>query len=129
MSSDRHGPAMYTHLDAKKGVQGAVHPAVAAPSVAVGITMPPIVDRRPRRLSAQACAADNLLSHSIEYLTDARKLPNGKVGRLPPEEPDVQAVMMLMVARHEVYMSCPIIERRSNTGLFGFFKGADRRGR
>lgn len=108
--------------DASRSVRAA---AVIAPDV---IPLPhPAVDRRPRRLSAQAFAADSLLSHSIEYLTDARKLPSGKVGMLSPDEPDVQAVLILMGARHEVYMACPLIERRAKPGLLGMFKGADRR--
>ncbi len=129
MSPDRNAPPLQTHPETRKGAPTAAHHPVMATPAAAAVTLPYLADRRPRRLSAQACAADNLLSHSIEYLTDARKLPNGKVGRLPAEEPDVQAVMMLMVARHEVYMACPIIDRRSKTGLFGLFKGPDRRGR
>ncbi len=128
MTIDRDVPTLAKHPESWTGTHAkALH--VAPPTPALAVTLPTRADRRPRRLSAQACAADNLLSHSIEYLTDARKLPNGRVGRLSPNGPDVQAVMLLMSARHDVYMACPVIERRSKSGLFGMFKGPDRRNR
>lgn len=128
MTTDRDVPAMRRHPEARsESHANGLH--VVLPRPAAALTSPAREDRRPRRLSAQACAADNLLSHSIEYLTDARKLPSGRVGRLSPQEPDVQAVILLMEARHAVYMACPIIERRSKSGLLGMFKGPDRRDR
>jgi hypothetical protein len=70
-----------------------------------------------------------LHSHAIEYLTDARQLPSGKVSELSPADPDVQAILTLMEARHRVYLDCPVIERRSFLGLLGPFKGPERRRR
>jgi hypothetical protein len=37
------------------------------------VALQPAPDRRPRRLTAEACKIDNLLSHAIEYLTDDRR--------------------------------------------------------
>ena len=128
MSTDRDVSLLHKYPDTNMSAQ-AKAPQEMTAQAAFSVSLPSREDRRPRRLSAQACAADNLLSHSIEYLTDARKLPNGRVGRLSPDQPDVQAVMVLMGARHDVYMACPIIERRSKTRLFGMFKGPDRRDR
>lgn len=128
MNTDRDIARLHKYPETRASVQSIAHPEMPAPA-AFAVTLPHREDRRPRRLSAQACAADNLLSHSIEYLTDSRRLPNGKVGKLSPDEPDVQAVMVLMSARHEVYMACPVIERRSKLRLFGMFKGPNRRDR
>ena len=128
MTTDRDVPTLHEHPDAAPGKHAEAHHAAPLPPVSA-VTLPAREDRRPRRVSAEASAADNLLSHSIDYLTDARELPNGRVGRLSPHEPDVQAVMLLMSARHDVYMACPVIERRSKSALFGMFKGPDRRDR
>jgi hypothetical protein len=87
------------------------------------------LDRRPRRLTAEAVKTDMLLSHAIEYLTDAREIPSGKVTELWPEQPDVQAILLMMDARQRVYLDCPAIERRSFLGLLGTFKGPERRRR
>jgi hypothetical protein len=84
-------------------------------------------DRRPRKLSVEACRGDDLLLHAIEYLTDARRLPCGRVSELSPEEPDVQSIVVLMEARRQVYIACPVIERRSGLHLFSIFSGRDRR--
>ncbi len=86
-------------------------------------------DRRPRRVTAEACMTDSLLSHAIEYLTDSREMPSGRVTELSPEDPDVQAILRLMEARLRVYLDCPVIERRSVRGLLGVFKGPERRRR
>jgi hypothetical protein len=72
---------------------------------------------------------DSLLSHAIEYLTDSREMPSGRVTELSPEDPDVQAILRLMEARLRVYLDCPVIERRSVRGLLGVFKGPERRRR
>jgi hypothetical protein len=93
------------------------------------VALQPAPDRRPRRLTAEACKIDNLLSHAIEYLTDDRKIPSGKITELSPIHPDVQAILALMEARHRVYLDFPVIERRSVFNLLGAFKGPERRRR
>jgi len=85
------------------------------------------IDRRPRRLSPEACAADRMLSHAIEYLTDTRALPSGRLEELNAEEPEIESLAVLMQARHRAYLACPVIERRKSRGLLGLFKGPDRR--
>jgi len=84
-------------------------------------------DRRPRRLTAQGATMDYLLAHAIEYLTDARDLPSGRITELPPENPDVQAIVLLMEARHQIYLASPLIERRSIFGRLRGYKGPERR--
>ena len=85
-----------------------------------------MVDRRPRRLTADACDATQIIAHAIEYLADSRELPGGKISGLDPTQPDVYALLILMEAKYQVYVACPVVERRKNT-LVGFFKGKDRR--
>lgn len=86
-------------------------------------------DRRPRKMTVEAFTADSLLSHAIEYVTDSREIPSGKVTELSPEDPEVQAVVTLMEARHRVYLDCPVMERRSVRGMLGLFKGPEKRAR
>ncbi len=88
--------------------------------------IPVMVDRRPRRLTSDACDATQIITHSIEYLADSRELPNGKISTLDPTQPEVYALLILMEAKYQVYVSCPVIERRKNT-LSSLFKGKDRR--
>jgi hypothetical protein len=107
-----------------RGGRSALHSVRAAP----GETFHSLEqDRRPRKLNVEACRGDDLLSHAIEYLTDARRLPCGRLSELSPEEPDVQSIVVLMEARRQVYIACPVIERRSGLHLFSIFSGRDRR--
>ncbi len=88
--------------------------------------IPVMVDRRPRRLTQDACDATQVLTHSMEYLADSRELPGGKISTLDPTQPDVYALLILMEAKYQVYVSCPVIERRRNA-LTSLFQGKDRR--
>jgi hypothetical protein len=104
---------------------GIPSPQQAAPEQAA----PAREDRRPRRMTVEAMRTDTVLAHAIEYLTDDRQIPSGKVTELWPGEPDVQAILLMMEARHRLYLECPVIERRSLLGLMGTFKGPERRRR
>ena len=85
-----------------------------------------VVDRRPRRMTIEACDATLLVAHAMDYLTDSRELPSGKVIELDQEHPDVYALQLLLEAKYQIYLGCPVIERRKST-LAGLFRGKDRR--
>ena len=84
------------------------------------------LDRRPRKMTREACEATELLEHAIAYLTDSRELPSGRVSELDPRHPDVYALLLLMEAKYQAYVDCPLIERR-RSAIGGLFKGKDRR--
>ncbi len=83
-------------------------------------------DGRPRHVSKEATGAQLLLVHALEYLADARGLPNGRISQLDPAHPDVYALLLLMEAKFQIYACCPVIERRRST-LAGLFSGPERR--
>ncbi len=85
-----------------------------------------VVDRRPRKMTIEACDATLLVAHAMDYLADARELPSGKVLHLDQGHPDVYALQLLLEAKYQIYTSCPLIERRRST-LAGLFQGKDRR--
>ena len=87
-----------------------------------------VVDRRPRKMTIEACDATLLVAHAMDYLTDSRELPTGKVMQLDQDHPDVYALQLLLEAKYQIYLCCPVIERRKSA-LAGLFKGKERRGR
>ncbi len=88
--------------------------------------IPVMVDRRQRRLTVEACDGTRMVANALEYLADSREIPSGKISGLDPTQPDVYALLILMEARYQIYVSCPVVERRKGT-LAGIFKGRDRR--
>lgn len=86
----------------------------------------PKQEERPREWSGEARAANIFLGHSMEYLADSRDLPTGRLSKLPEGNPDTQAMAILLEAKRQVYLSCPLKERRKNTFLGGW-KGFERR--
>jgi hypothetical protein len=85
-----------------------------------------VADRRPRQLTPLAADAMQLLAHGMEYLTDSRELSNGRLFELDPSHADVYTLQLMMEAKYQVYLSCPVIERRKNA-LSGLFHGKERR--
>ena len=87
-----------------------------------------VVDRRPRRMTIEACDATLLVTHAMDYLTDSRELPSGKVIQMDQAHPDVYALQLLLESKYQIYLGCPVIERRKSA-LAGLFKGKERRRR
>jgi hypothetical protein len=85
-----------------------------------------VVDRRPRRMTNEACDATLLVTHAMDYLTDSRELPSGKVIQMDQAHPDVYALQLLLESKYQIYLGCPTIERRKSA-LAGLFKGKNRR--
>lgn len=75
-----------------------------APSAATAAASPEVRAKRPRRISPEAGHALEILGHAIEYLSD-EFVHNG--GELTQNDPQVQAVQLLMALNREVYFSCP----------------------
>lgn len=82
-------------------------------------------DNRPRQWTPEARAASEFLGHSMEYLAYTRKLPSGRFTGLDAQDPDTEAILILMEAKRHVYQTCPYLERRRGN-LFGW-KGQERR--
>jgi len=57
-----------------------------------------------RRISPQAGHALEILGHAIDYLTDEHVHAGGTFG---PDEPQVQAIQLLMALNRQVYFECP----------------------
>ena len=85
-----------------------------------------VVDRRPRKMTVEACDATLMVAHAMDYLADSRELPSGKVMALDQSHPDVYALQLLLEAKYQIYTGCPVIERRKSA-LAGLFKGKERR--
>jgi hypothetical protein len=62
------------------------------------------VKERPRRITAEAGHALELLGHAIEYLTD-ELVHEGKC--VSAHDPQVQAIQILMAVNRQVYYACP----------------------
>jgi hypothetical protein len=62
----------------------------------------------------------------MEYLADSRELPDRRVFELDQGHPDVYALQLMMEAKYQIYLACPVIERRKGA-LAGLLKGKDRR--
>lgn len=58
-----------------------------------------------RRISPQAGRALEKLAHAIEYLTD-EYVHRG--GSLSAQDPEVQAVQLLMAVNRQIYFECPV---------------------
>jgi len=73
------------------------------PSAAATATAPARA-KRPRRISPEAGHALEILGHAIEYLSD-EFVHSG--GDLTSNNPQVEAVQLLMALNRQVYFSCP----------------------
>jgi hypothetical protein len=65
------------------------------------------VNRR-RQVSHQSGKALEALGHAIEYLADEYAFHGGVFAVVSPEDPQVQAIQILMAANRSVYCECPI---------------------
>jgi hypothetical protein len=75
-----------------------------APSAATTTAAPALRTKRRRRISPEAGHALEILGHAIEYLSDEFVHSGGEVTQ---NNPQVQAVQMLMALNRQVYFSCP----------------------
>jgi hypothetical protein len=62
-----------------------------------------------RRISPAEGKALELLGHAIEYLADEFVLHSGRIPSLHAQDPQIQALQLLMAANRQVYYSCPLI--------------------
>jgi hypothetical protein len=61
---------------------------------------------RRRRISPEAGHALEKLGHAIEYLTDEFVHEGGS---LSANDPQVQAVQLLMAVNRQIYLACPVV--------------------
>jgi hypothetical protein len=73
--------------------------AAAAPAPVTGRGV-----MRRRRISAEAGRALEILGHAIEYLTDEFVYAGGSFSA---NDPQVEAVQLLMSLNREIYLACP----------------------
>jgi hypothetical protein len=66
----------------------------------------PAATKRARRIGPEAGHALEILGHAIEYLSD-ELVHNG--GELTAQNPQVEAVQLLMALNRKVYFSCPVV--------------------
>ena len=59
-----------------------------------------------RSISPQAGRALDLLAHAIEYLADQHIL---RTDDFRANDPDVQAIQLLMTFNRQVYFECPLV--------------------
>lgn len=59
-----------------------------------------------RRVSPEAGRALEILGHAIEYLTD-EYVQRG--GSLTAQDPELQAVQLLMALNRQIYLECPVV--------------------
>ena len=78
-------------------------------------------DRR-RSISPSAGRALEMLGHAIEYLAD-EYVYRGKT--FCADDPEVQAVQLLMALNREIYLECPIVPTiyRARSCIFSSLKG------
>lgn len=58
-----------------------------------------------RRISPEAGHALEILGHAIEYLTDEYV---HRSGTLSAEDPELEAVQLLMALNRQIYFECPL---------------------
>lgn len=58
-----------------------------------------------RRISPEAGHALEILGHAIEYLTDEYL---HRSGTLSAEDPELEAVQLLMALNRQIYFECPV---------------------
>ena len=66
-----------------------------------------------RQITPRAGFALEILGHAIEYLADEYALASGAQPSLRADDPEVQAIRLLMAANRQVYYSCPVISSAS----------------
>lgn len=59
-----------------------------------------------RRISLEAGRALEILGHAIEYLTDEHV---HRGGSLSAQDPELEAVQMLMALNRQIYFECPVV--------------------
>lgn len=59
-----------------------------------------------RQISPEAGRALEILGHAIEYLID-EYIAEG--GAFSPQDPQMQAVRLLMTLNQEIYLACPVV--------------------
>lgn len=62
-----------------------------------------------RRIPPSEGRAIEILGHAIEYLADEFAFHSGTLPSLNSDDPQIQAIQMLMAANRQVYFSCPVI--------------------
>lgn len=67
-----------------------------------------------RQITPRTGFALEILGHAIEYLADEYALASGAQPSLRAEDPEVQAIRLLMAANRQVYYSCPVIPSMSD---------------
>ena len=85
--------------------------ASATPELSIGHKVPDvpsvIADAKRRRISPEAGRALEILGHAIEYLIDQYAHDGGNFSA---DDPQVQAVLMLMAVNRQVYFDCPEVQ-------------------
>src|SRR5690242_18188641 len=76
--------------------------------------------RTARRISPEAGRALEILGHSIEYLTDEYV---NRTGKLSANDPEIEAIQLLMGLNRQVYYGCPVVPTWSER-LWTFLRGA-----
>jgi hypothetical protein len=67
----------------------------------------PVAAFRRRQISPQTGRALEILGHAIEYLADQFAVETGILS--PIQEPQEQALQILMAANRSVYLACPTV--------------------
>lgn len=63
-----------------------------------------------RYIPAESGRAIEVLGHAIEYLSDEYALTVAQLGQIDGDDPQIEAIHLLMSANREVYYSCPVVE-------------------
>ncbi len=71
-------------------------------------------NQRRRRISPQAGRALEILGHAIEYLTDEYMYSGGT---FCAQDPQLQAIQMLMAFNRQIYFECPEVQSLSERFL------------
>lgn len=85
-------------------MQDAITRELPASAPVPGTTGSGIQRLRRRRISPRAGRALEILSHAIEYLTDEYVHAGGE---LCSQDPQIQAIQLLMAVNRQVYLECP----------------------
>ena len=82
--------------------------ASATPGLSIGPAVSnaaaAVADAKRRRLSSEAGHALEILGHAIEYLIDEYVHEGGSFSA---DDPQVQAVLLLMALNRQIYFECP----------------------
>lgn len=100
------------HKFANLLIAGSAEPRDIRAVLGVGRPTTPVArtDRR-RQISPRDGRALELLGHSIEYLADEFALQLGTSGSCSAQDPQIQALQILMKANRDVYFNCPTVPK------------------